>query len=320
MNTIAQATSPSLLQALLSEQSLHGFTFLGLLLTLLGFLYLSYDLLGKPRGILNWLLILLTHLVVCILVLAVLAPPILFLFQQALQATHTPTNIIDPTNQIGDIVIYTLMIGVLQGTLIAFPPAGRTSKRFEWRDAFIGLIFAVVFFSIDEFGVFHTSINDLSVIPDFLLFVCIGSVGAGLWRTYSQAPDHLTRSSVSTEKRVTPPVEKIQEKGEPVPSFFSFADFIRGLLFWYIVVVVSTLLWTVLYLLQHGFTGDLLFYVVDLLIGAAPASLVCGTSQYITWKAQRLGEKQLGVIGAMMTILGIALGLIEPLVLFLTPH
>jgi hypothetical protein len=76
VNTVAQATSPSLLQALLSEQLLHGSTFLGLVLVLLGFLYLSYDLLGKPRGILNWLLILLTHLVICILVLAVLAPPI----------------------------------------------------------------------------------------------------------------------------------------------------------------------------------------------------------------------------------------------------
>jgi hypothetical protein len=296
-------------------------TFLGLLLTLLGFLYLSYDLLGKPRGILNWLLILLTHLVVCILVLAVLAPPILFLFQQALQATHTPANIVDPTDQIGDIVVYTLMIGVLQGTLIAFPPAGRTSKRVEWRDALIGLIFAVVFFSIDEYGVFHTPINDVSVIPDFLLFVCIGSAGAGLWRTYSQAPDQLTRSSVSTEEGGTPPHEKrMQEQREPVPTFFSFADFIRGLLFWYLVVVGSTLLWTVLYLLQYGFTGHLLFYVVDLLIGAAPASLVCGTSQYVTWKVQRLDETQLGVIGAIVTILGFLLGLIEPLVLLLTPR
>jgi hypothetical protein len=288
---------------------------------LLGFLYLSYDLLGKPRGILNWLLILLTHLVVCILVLAVLAPPILFLFQQALQATHTPANMVDPTDQIGDIVVYTLMIAVLQGTLLAFPPAGRLSKRVEWRDALIGLIFAVVFFSIDEYGVFHTAINDVSVIPDFLLFVCIGSVGAGLWRAYSQAPDPLTRSAGSVEEERTPPAQKrMQEQGEPVPAFFSFADFIRGLLFWYLVVVGSTLLWTGLYLLHYGFTEHLLFYVVDLLIGAAPASLVCGTSQYITWKVQHLGETQLGVIGAIMTMIGIALGLIEPLVLLLTPR
>src|SRR5919198_862546 len=234
VHTVAQAMITSLLQDLLSEHILHGFAFLGHLLTLLGFLYLSYDLLGKPRGILNWLLILFTHLVVCIFVLAVFAPPILFLFQQALQVTHTPANIVDPINQIGDIVVYTLMIGVLQGTLIAFPPAGRTSKRFEWRDGLIGLIFALVFFSVDEYGVFHTPINDASVIPDFLLFVCIGSAGAGFWRKYNQAPHHLTRSSVSAQEGAAPSVEKvIQETGEPLTSFFSFEDFIRGLLYWY---------------------------------------------------------------------------------------
>jgi hypothetical protein len=118
-----------------------------------------------------------------------------------------------------------------------------------------------------------------------------------------------------------PSVEKMmQEKGEPLPSFFSFADFMRGLLYWYTIVVLSTILWIVLYLLHYGLTGQLLFYVVDLLIGASPASLVCGTSQYITWKVQRLGETQLGVIGAIVTILGIVLVLLEPLVLFLTPH
>jgi hypothetical protein len=95
-------------------------------------------------------------------------------------------------------------------------------------------------------------------------------------------------------------------------------DFIRSLLFWYIVGGLSIILWAVLYILQFGLTEDLLFYFVDLFIGAAPASLVCGSSQYITWKVNRLGEKQLGVIGAIMTILGFSIGLIEPLVLFLT--
>jgi hypothetical protein len=221
VGTVAQATITSRLQDLFSEHILHGFALLGHLFTLLGFLYLSYDLLGKPRGLLNWLLILFTHLVVCILVLAIFAPPILFLFQQALQATHTPANIIDPITQIGDIVVYTLMIGVLQGTLIAFLPARTTSKRFEWRDSLIGLIFALAFFSVDEYGVFHTPIDDVSVIPDFLLFVCIGSAGAGLWRKYNQAPHHLTRSSVSAQEGVALSVEKMmQEKGEPLPSFF----------------------------------------------------------------------------------------------------
>src|SRR5215469_8861762 len=114
MDAIAQGTSTSLLEAILSEHTLHGITFLGLVLVLSGFLYLSYDLLGKPRGILKGLLILFTHFVVSILVLAIFAPAMLFLFQQALRATHLPPNIVDPSQQIGDIIVYTLMIGILQ--------------------------------------------------------------------------------------------------------------------------------------------------------------------------------------------------------------
>jgi len=109
----------------------------------------------------------------------------------------------------------------------------------------------------------------------------------------------------------------MQRKDEPLPSFFSLKDFIRALLFWYIVGGLSIILWAVLYIVQ-GFTEGLLFYVVDLLIGVVPASLVCGSSQYITWKVHHLGEKQLGVIGAIISLCGLSFVLIEPLVLFLT--
>ena len=108
------------------------------------------------------------------------------------------------------------------------------------------------------------------------------------------------------------------QKDEPLPSFFSLTDFIRALLFWYIVGGLSIILWAVLYILLFGLGEYLLFYIVDLLIGVVPASLVCGSSQYITWKVHRLGEKQLGVIGAIISLCGLSFVLIEPLVLFLT--
>ena len=322
MDTVAQGTSTSLLGEFLSEHILSGITFLGHSLVLLGFFYLSYDLLGKPRGILKGLLILFTHFVVSILVLAIFAPAMLFLFQQALRATHLPPNLVDPSEQIGDIIVYTLMIGILQGTLIAFPNQSMTGKRFLWRDGLIGFLFALVFFCIDEYIVWHTPINNVNnlnfEIPDLLFYVFLGVVGAGFWRRYGQSP-HLTLSEVSEEEEALQHADRsMQRKDEALHSFFSLTDFIRALLFWYIVGGVSIILWAVLYILQFGLTGDLLFYVVDLFIGAAPASLVCGSSQYLTWKVHRLGEKQLGVIGAIMTILGFSLGLIEPLVLFLT--
>ncbi len=319
MDTVAQGTSTSLLEGFLSEHLLSGVTFLGHSLVLIGFLYLSYDLLGKPRGILKGLLILFTHFVVGILVLAIFAPAMLFLFQQALRATHLPPHIVDPSQQIGDIIVYTLMIGILQGTLIAFPTHSRTVKRFLWRDGLIGFIFALVFFSIDEYVVFHTPISDLNYeIPDVLFYVLMGVAGAGFWRRYGQSP-HLILSDVSEEEETLQHADSItQRKDEQLPSFFSLTDFIRALLFWYIVGGLSILLWAVLYILQFGFTEALLFYVVDLFIGAVPASLVCGSSQYITWKVHRLGEKQLGVIGAIISLCGLSFVLIEPLVLFLT--
>ena len=265
-----------------------------------------------------------SHFVLSILVLAIFAPAMLFLFQQTLRATHLPPNIVDPTysQQIGDIIVYTLMIVILQGTLIAFPNHSRTVKRFLWRDGLIGFLFALVFFSIDEYVVFHTAINDMNnvnyEIPDFLFFVLMGVAGAGFWRRYGQSP-HLTLSDVSEEEEALQHADRImQRKDEPLPSFFSLTDFIRALLFWYIVGGLSIILWAVLYILQFGLTQDLLFYFVDLLIGAAPASLVCGCSQYITWKVHHLGEKQLGIIGAIISLFGLSFVLIEPLVLFLT--
>src|SRR5947199_5049040 len=180
MDIVAQGTSTSLFQLFLSEHLLYGLTFLGHSLVLAGFLYLSYDLLGKPRGILNGLLILFTHLVVSILVLAIFAPAMLFLFQQILRVTHLPPNIVGPNEQIGEIIVYTLMIGILQGTLIAFPSHSRISKRFLWRDALIGFLFAVVFFSIDEYVVFHVPISNVNYeIPDFLFYVLMGVAGSG---------------------------------------------------------------------------------------------------------------------------------------------
>jgi hypothetical protein len=294
-----------------------------LLLVLLGFLYLSYDLLGKPQGVLNWILIVFTHLVVSILLLLVFAPLMLFLFQQGLKVIHTPSNLVVPGQQIGDISVYTLMIAILQGTLMTFPNRSRTVARFRWRDALIGFIFALFFFSADEFIVFQTPITDwIDVMLDFLFFAFLGVVGAGFWRRYGQDPLNLTVSSGTEEEEgTTRHVDKVmQGKDKPLPSLFSFTDFIRGLLFWYIVGGLSILLWAVLYILRYGLTGDLLYYFVDLLIGVAPAGLVCGSSQYITWKVHHLGEKQLGSIGASITILGGVLSLIEPLVLFFTSH
>jgi hypothetical protein len=201
---------------------------------------------------------------------------------------------------------------------MAFPNRTRKVKRFLWRDGLIGFLFALIFFCIDEYVVYHTPINNLNYeIPDVLFYIFLGVAGAGFWRRYGQSP-HLTLSEVSEEEETLHHADRsMQRKNEPLHSFFSLTDFIRALLFWYIVGGVSIILWAVLYILQFGYTEDLLFYFVDLLIGAAPASFACVSSQYITWKVHRLGEKQLGVIGAIMTIVGFSIGLIEPLVLFL---
>jgi hypothetical protein len=321
LDVAAKGTANSLIQWFPSEHVLSGITFLGHSLVLLGFLYLSYDLLARPQGILRWLFIVFTHIVVSIVALLVFAPPLLFLFQQLLRATNIPPDVVDPTNQIADIIIFTLMIGVLQGIFIASPHPGSTVKKFLWRDCLIGLVFALVFFSIDEYAIFHTPIEDvIDTIPDFLQFVFIGAVGGGFWYRYGQGSHHRELSHVPEEEwRTYHFYEIVQGKDEPGPSFFSFADFSKGFLFWYIIIGLSTILWiaTTISLFGLGIPGWY-FYLVDLFIGAAPASLICGSSQYITWKVHHLGEKQLGIIGAILTLFGLSLVLIEPLVLFFT--
>ncbi len=319
MDVAAKGTANALFQWFLSEHILSGITFLGHSLVLLGFLYLSYDLLARPQGILRWLLIVLTHIVVSIVGLLVFAPPLLFLFQEILRATNIPLNVVDPTEQLGDIIIFTLMIGVLQGIFIASPHPGRTVKKFLWRDCLIGLVLAVVFFSIDEYAIFHTPIEDVrTAFPDFLQFAFIGVIGGGFWYRYGLGSHHLDLSRVPEEERKTSRVNEIvQGKDEPGPPVFSFADFSKGFLFWYIILVLSTILWTAISFWLFGLQ-TWYFYLVDLFIGAVPAGLICGSSQYITWKVHQLGEKQLGIIGAIISLFGLSFVLIEPLVLFLT--
>ncbi len=319
MDVAAKGTANSPMQWFLSDHMLNGITFLGHSLVLLGFLYLSYDLLARPQGILRWLLIVFTHIVVSIVALLVFAPPLLFLFQLLLRATNVPPSVVDPTDQIGDIIIFTLMIGVLQGIFIASPHPGSTVKRFLLRDCLIGLVFALVFFSIDEYAIFHTPIEDVrTAFPDFLQFVFIGAIGGGFWYRYGQGSHHRDLSRVPDKERRTSHIHEIvQGKDEPGPSFFSFADFSKGFLFWYIIIGLSTILWIATTIPLFGL-GTWYFYLVDLFIGAAPASLICGSSQYITWKVHHLGEKQLGVIGAIISLFGLSFVLIEPLVLFLT--
>jgi hypothetical protein len=206
--------------------------------------------------------------------------------------------------------------------LIAFPHESETEKRFLWRNCLIGLLFALVFFGIGEYVILHTPLNDvISVIPNFLRFVFIGAVGGGLWHRYGVSIHSLDLSLIAEEEWQTFHVYEImQGKDEPVSPFFSFADFFKALLFWGIILSLATMLWIVAnILLLFGLTGGIWsFYLGDLFIAVAPASLICGSSQYMTWKVHLLGEKQLGVIGAILTLFGFSLGFIEPLILYLT--
>jgi hypothetical protein len=144
----------------------------------------------------------------------------------------------------------------------------------------------------------------------------MGAVGGGVWRRYGLRSHSLALPPASKEGGAIHHVN-VTPGGDETRPPFSFSDFIRGLLFWYIVVGLSTIIWIVLYIRWYGFTKDILFYLVDLFVGAAPASLIGGGSLYITWKVGRLGERQLGVIGVGLSLIGFLLSLIEPLALFL---
>lgn len=298
---------------------LHLFTFVSLFLIAIGFFYVSYEVLSKPQGVLRGVLIIITHVGLSIFTSVVLIIPLVAFFTWI--HIYPEMCTVDALGQnlkaqepqlILDVVVFTMMIGSLQGVLTARFFSHRdfndNKKIFLWTDFFIGLVFALVFYFIDDYIVFPTcTLHDAFLtVPDLVQFIIIGAFGSGFWRWLSH------------ENSEGPHTEILSNNANPHAPF-SRTDFVRGLFHWLIFGWLSILFWLITsYLVQ---SSSLWFsFQLDALIGIAAISPTCGISRNVTWKLLHMPGKRLGVIGAIVTIIGFLLGFIEPLLLFVKPY
>src|SRR5205807_8861260 len=117
---------------------------IGVLMVIVGALYLAYDLLGRQHGPLQWLTLLITCGLVSTLVLGVAAPTILFFFEYRFDLAFTLQAML-----IGGVM------GVFTATLIDLLPAQARPSLVSWRGSGIGLglgllIFFVTFFLLSS--------------------------------------------------------------------------------------------------------------------------------------------------------------------------
>ena len=153
-------------------------------------------------------------------------------------------------------------------------------------------------------------------IPDLLQIIVLGALGSGFWRRYSH-PNKSPRLSDEDWKSYHA-YEVLFGYANP-SARFSFTDFLQGLLYWLFFGLLSIIVWAIA---AYGVKSnpDWISYQLDAIFGIASISVTCGISRHMTWELLFMPEKRLGIIGAIITIIGFVLGFIEPLLLFARPY
>src|SRR5216110_281117 len=113
---------------------------IGVLMVIVGALYLAYDLLGRQHGPLQWLTLLITCGLVSTLVLGGVAPTIRFFFVHRFDLDFTFQALL-----IGGVM------GVFTVTLIDLPPAQARPTLLSWRGSGRGLGLGLLLFFVPFF-------------------------------------------------------------------------------------------------------------------------------------------------------------------------
>src|SRR5213082_2962203 len=117
--------------------ALDSILIIGVLMVIVGALYLAYDLLGRQHGPLQWLTLLITCGLISTLVLGVVAPIIRFFFLYRFDLAFTFQAML-----IGGVM------GVFTATLMDFPPAQARPSLMSWRGSGIGLGLGLLLFFV----------------------------------------------------------------------------------------------------------------------------------------------------------------------------
>ena len=309
---------------------------IGVLMVIVGALYLAYDLLGRQHGPLQWLTLLITCGLISTLVLGVVAPTIRFFFVYSFDLAFTFQAML-----IGGVM------GVFTATLIDFPRAQAKPSLVSWRGSSIGLGLGLLLFFVTYFLLGSSLMSSLVM---GLTCATLASLWPYLiWNPSASKPQVFSRKGlgmglllgllfwfvfffIASRDVVVALLASVPfallcgalislwrfihwEVSSPQPQVFSRKGWLVGFVIGYIPwltyqlagnyaafldvsgpVAGLQLLWEVV--------QNLVFIVGGFALGNAAAGSI---SRYMLWKADRLPMRTLGVVGLMLILLATSL-------------
>ncbi len=261
----------------------------GLVLGVLGTLFLTYDLLGRQNGPLRWFLRITVPALVGLLVPGLL----LALANSFLQL---------PVGRI----VYWALTGVVIGGFNGFfvdPPGTLAKRRFAFsvRDATVGALVTFILYAIA--AAFDTMGNYVSRLFPYGFYVMIAAWPvAGFWR-------RLNRDRAATDVR---------------PRWFSGKGSLIGALAGFVLLflfLAPNILIDAFGPPKNGLPDSVaaravlvavVVVIFGLFLGAPAGAVVGGISRYVFWWANSLPERRMQVIGVILILVAFVAQAVEP--------
>ena len=328
-----------LAQIVLPPVALDSFTIAGVLLAVVGTLYLAYDLLGRQHGPLQWLTLLITCGLVSALIFSFVSTIIYLLSGHSFSLNFT---------------LQFLLIGGLTGVftvvLVDFPKSRTKPPIVSPKGSAIGLVLGLLFFFTVSFLGPDNGVN--SALAMGVTCAALASLWPYLtWNPSTSRPHVFSRKGfgiglllglllwfvfffLDTEDIVISVLVSVPlalacgvllslwrfihwEVSTPQPHVFSRKGFLVGF-------VIGFIPWLMFLLLQQNFHAPAQLDVPELIVGLqgmavilliviavgvlALASAAAGSiSQYILWKANMLPLRRLGVLGLALILVATSL-------------
>lgn len=261
-------------------------------LTILGTLYLAYDLLGRRRGFLQWLTLFTSYWLIGVLIFE----PIFLL------ATYVVLllNASQPQEGLKTILGLTLFAGLISACtsmLIGIPNSIPGRQGFSWRGVVTGgllwwlLCTLTIIFILLIYRTFQTRYADLFPTPVLI----IGGAIIGGFRYHLAGPVEPVDSKVSLFSKKGCLTGMVAGVGMMLSLYFYFLS----------VQIILSIPLTV----SNAVTIPLIISGASVLIGG-----IAGTfARYIYWRAINLRKNVLGAFGLFLIFLAIILQTIDPL-------
>jgi hypothetical protein len=316
---------------------------IGVLMVIVGALYLAYDLLGRQHGPLQWLTLLITCGLISTLVLGVVAPTIRFFLVYNFDLAFTFQTML-----IGGVM------GVFTATLIDFPRSQARPSLVSWRGIGIGLGLGLLLFFVTFFLLGSPLMSSLVMgLTSATLAILWPSL---IWNPSASKPKVFSRKGlgmglllgllfwfvfffIASRDVVVALLVSVSfavvcgvlislwhfihwEVSSPEPQVFSRKGLLVGFVIGYILWLTFQLAQNYAAFLDVSGPGagfqllweivlNLVFIVGGFALGNAAAGSI---SRYMLWKADALPIRTLGAVGLVLLLIGTGLQALPPLI------